>query len=475
MNKNIIKIRIVLWFILAVITAWFGYLKIVPSGNISYVYDFKKASSFIGKLAPAERVDVNGGQAEIKGEPVYFSVRPPRRFEKARVTLAFKNTADFSVMELGLLNDKVSFNYDLKPMENKIIDQLAMVWPSVIGQNGAKLYQREKKYDSLEKFLEALPEIASGEIALYNYDLNKKFLLDDYAPARGKNIIDNKLRGSYQFYTYVKNQSLDYAFEFSDLNLNQDSDPVEIKVFSPDGMIYSSIRVSDEQADSRSRRADIRLPNLPEGVYRVSVAANDDIITESIATELHIFSLINKVWLAESNKNGQTLFTNSRVVNAQTLNPASLGSVNVGGTILNLAETYRQFSVKINSAKTEIKLPANDIIISGDGVFSFSPSGLINPGFKNINSNLDVNGEKINYVLADYDTPGYAAGLQTASAEFDLTRGYSEDGKYQFLISLPGLKVEEENDGSVILKEIKVEFFGTSLSQKIKKYYESLF
>ena len=38
--KNIIKFRLFLWLILAVVTACLIYQGIVPSGKISYVYDF---------------------------------------------------------------------------------------------------------------------------------------------------------------------------------------------------------------------------------------------------------------------------------------------------------------------------------------------------------------------------------------------------------------------------------------------------
>jgi len=476
MNKKIIIIRVLLWLTLAVFFGWLAYLKIAPSGKIGYAYDFSRPSFFIGKPAPTERVGISEFGAEIKGDPVYFSLRPPRRFEKARVTVVFKNTTDFPVVELGLLNDKVAWNYDLKPLQNKIIDQLALVWPAVDGQNGSRLIEREKKYDTVEKFLSSLPP--NDEIALYNYSLKRNFLLEKYQPNKEKRLIDYKFRGSYQFYTYIKNEALDYVFNFDDLNINRDDDPVEIKVYSPDGLIRTE-RIADDPAAASERRAEFKISGLKEGFYRLSVVANDDIITKNILSGTSYFALINKVWLTDNQAKKIIIYTNSREINAQTINPASLGKIQAGENELDLKETYKQFSVKTASSTKagvagpklyKIETLKDDLIISGDGVFSLSEDSLLDPRSKSVDRNIDINREKINYILTNYDSPAEAGEWRTATVEFDLTKAYQENGKYQFIISIPGLKAEEPAQGDLIIKEIKVDLEGTSLKKKLNKY-----
>ncbi|MBU0649502.1 hypothetical protein KJ627_02050 [Patescibacteria group bacterium] len=467
-RKNILMIRIVLWLILAVAVGWFGYMKIIPSGKVSYVYDFSRPNYFIGKLAPEERVKINKTEAEIKGDPVYFSLKTPRRFEQAKVTVRFKNTTDFPIMEIGLLNNKDAWSYDLKPLQNKIIDQLSLAWPVAPGENGARLIERKKKYNTVEQFLGNLPDM--NEIALYNYNFKNHFLLNNYEFSQKNNLIDYKFRGSYQFYTYIKQEELNYVFNFVDLNLNLDNDSIEIKVYSNGSEIYSAY-VVDKKVDNDERQAIIKIAGLPEAVYRFSVIANDDVITKSIISKQSQFVLINKIWLAESNKESLTLFTNSRLISAQTVNPASLGKIKVGDTFLDLNETYKQLSVKTLNQPVKVELNKDDIIISGDGVFSFTESGLFDPRFKNVDGNLDINGEKINYILTNYQTPANSDDWQTAIAEFDLTKAYQENGKYQFLISVPCLKAEKLTQGEIIIKEIKVDLSGTALLQKFKKYF----
>lgn len=482
-KKGIIIIRIISWLILAVIIGWFGYMKIVPSGQISYFYDYNKPSFFIGKLSPAERVEINQTEAKIKGEPVYFSLRPPRRFERASVTIKFKNTTDRPVLELGLLNDKIAWGYDLKPLQNKIIDQLSLVWPMVYDKAGARLIEREKKYDTVEKFLSNLPP--SQEIALYNYRLKNNFLLDKYSPAEARQLVNYSFRGAYQFYTYIKNEELDYVFNFTDLNINRDHDPVDIKVYSPAGLIRTE-HIADDLAASSERQARLKIPGLKEGVYRLSFIANDDIITKQIASAQSQFALINKIWLYDNNKKPLVLYTNSRQISAQTNNPSSLGKIKVGADTLDLNKTYQQFSIKtpapikIDSIKPgddqefnqgKIELAKDDIIISGDGVFSLSQADFLDPRFKSLDGNLDINGEKINYILTNYKNPSAAGEWRQATADFDLTKAYQENGRYQFLISLPGLRAEESAKGALLIKEIKIDLTGTSWRQKINKYF----
>lgn len=467
MDKNIAAIRIILWLILVLSIGFFAYMKICPSGAISYVHDFSGQNYFIGKLSPEERVELRSDEVEIKGDPVYFSLATPRRFERAKITVKFKNTTDFPIMEIGLLNDKNSWNYDLKPLQNKIMDQLYLAWHAISDKNGTILAEREKKYGSVSDFLSNLPP--KNEMALYHYDLKAEFALDEYEPSPESSRIGCKLRGSYQFYTYIKNEWLDFVFDFSDLNINADDDPVAIKIYSKQAEIYATL-VEDDKKENLARRANIKIPDLPEGVYRFSIIANDDIITESITSRQSRFVLKNKAWLA-GNKENTVLFTDSRIMNVQAMNPASVGKIKIGGDFLDISEPYRQFSMKIQNRAARIELPKSDVIISGDGVFGFAQDELFNPAVKSVDANLGINAEKINYVLADYKTPADFEDWRVASAEFDLTRAYREKGKYKFLISVPGMKAENSHSGEVAIKEIKIDLAGISLVEKIKRYY----
>ncbi|MCG2700957.1 hypothetical protein L6267_02200, partial [Candidatus Parcubacteria bacterium] len=215
MKNQIFKIRILFWGILFGFVCWLLYMAIAPSGKISYVRrDFgispPNYNYFISKLTPEDRVELVQGTKlpigslvpqKITGDPVYFSLRTLRKFDKAKLTLKYKNENALPIIEAGILADSVVWRYDLQPVENKIIDQLSLAW-DVIMEGEAILLQREKKYNSIDEFLNNMPD--NKEIALYNYNLAQKYLLPDYEKSNENLILDCALRGAYQFYVYIK-------------------------------------------------------------------------------------------------------------------------------------------------------------------------------------------------------------------------------------------------------------------------------
>lgn len=468
-----------MWLLLAVITGWFIYLKIAPSGRISYRSEAGRPGYFIGKLAPAERVETNGGQAIIKGDPAYFYLRAPRRFNQAKLTVTYKNLSGLPVVDAGLLIDKAAWRIDLRPLENKTIDQLALVW-DMINDSGTILLQRQKKYGSLKEFINNLPE--RGQIAVYNYNLNSKYLLPNYQKQDRENFLNYPLRGEYQFYTYVKAEPLDYKFSLTDLSSNSGAKPLDLSVWRDDQAIYR------RHFDKIEQRGEINLSlaDLPEGVYKISVAAADDIVTDKIVYRQSKMSFINKIRLADGNNSNLRLWSDSSDLNVQTVNPAKLQTVSAGGNQVKIAKTYYQYNLKPGGKGQLITLEKDDLLLSGNGVFSFSQDGLIDFAVKKVDANLDINQAGINYVIANYsipqeeNSPPAPAGWKAAQAEFNLAGAYSEQTgifgakKYVFLISIPGLRAGEQANGRLELKEIKVDLAGASLWEKLRKFFSGL-
>jgi len=490
---NISQFRLFLWLVLIIVTGWLLYMGVVPGGRISYVYDFTKPSYFIKKLTPEERVkpivvsrEIGASQVII-GDPVYFTLRTPRKFSKAKLTLKYKNISDLPLIEAGVLADKIVWRYDLQPIKNKIINQLTLSW-QVISENGVMLLQRERNYNSLDEFLNNLPE--AKEIALYNYDLKKEFLLPDYEAGESGSLASSQvsLRGPYEFYTYIKAEDLDFTFSFLDLNNNKDCDPIDLRLYYNDQLIDSrhldddGIATDNNEATERGE-IKLRLANLPEGAYKIEARVNDDIITKSIISEQQKLAFVNKIWLAQGSGSKLSLYTDSREINAQTINPASLQTIKITDAkknkaetnLLKLGQTYKLHSIKVEPFLSQIKIDKDDVILSGDGVFSFSEDSLINPNFKKVKASLDIDQEGINYILARYTLPGRADGWEIAQAEFNLGKAYQEfysnklvgATQYSFLISIPGLKADDGIDEGIEIGEIRVDLEGKSLWKKI--------
>lgn len=473
MMKNlVVKIRIVFWLILASVAGWLLYMAIVPSGNITYISDFENSSYFIKKLSPIERVEmsINGTQSII-GDPVYFSLRTPRRFDKAILTIKYKNETKLPIIEAGVLVDKKIWRYDLQPVENKIIDELSVGWDRIEDGN-IVLLQREKEYETIQEFLDS--DIDSEEIALYNYNLENKFSISNYRSSTRERKLDYSLRGDWQILTYIKDEDLNFKFNFTDLNKNKDSDDIDLLVYYG-GVVIDTLHINDDGNSSDTGEVidrgeiELILVNLPEGVYKIELKVNDDIITENIITTQSKFVFLNKIWLADNKEENIILYTDSQSISAQTINPSSLQTIAVNKDELEIIETYKQFNLKLDNELSSLNIPRGDIILSGDGVINFNKNSFFNPAFQKINKDFNVEKGDVNYILARYSTPEEKAGWKIAKAEFDLSNVYREFYKYGFLISVPGLRADDSIDNKIQIDEISFELEGTSLWEKIVK------
>ncbi|MBU4432169.1 hypothetical protein KKD60_02740, partial [Patescibacteria group bacterium] len=352
MDKFKLKIRILLWSLLTAVIAVLLYLGIVPFGRISYIYRFDKTDEFIGALTPKERVNNIQYPNTILGDPVYFTLHTPRSFESAVLHLRYKNIGTDNLMnpiiEVGPLVDKVSWRYNLQPVENKLIDSIALVWDR-INDGDLQLLQKEKKFASVNEFLSALDDpgkIDLSKVAVFNYDLKTEYLLNDYKAMPGNLVIDKAMRGAYQFYTYIDNENLDYNFEFIDLNKNRDQDPIEVRLFYDNDLIETRQinddgNSTDDGKENAVQKMSFEMPDLGTGVYKIEVKVNDDIVTKKISTKQNKLAFINGIRLHEAGKRNLTIFTDSKKIQSKTTYPSSLQIIKVGENELPLTETYK--------------------------------------------------------------------------------------------------------------------------------------
>lgn len=170
MLKKIKYLRIFLWLMLAVFIVFVIWQAIVPGGRAVYSFDFKSSSFFVGRLTPRERVGaIADGRQNIQGQPVYFNLWTPRPFSKLKLTIRYKNNRT-PVLEAGLLLDKESWRYAIKPLHNETIDNLYRSEHWGVLENGPIiLLQRRETYASVQDFLKKLPP--AKQVAVYNYAL----------------------------------------------------------------------------------------------------------------------------------------------------------------------------------------------------------------------------------------------------------------------------------------------------------------
>ncbi|MFA5318204.1 MAG: hypothetical protein WC323_01890 [Patescibacteria group bacterium] len=459
--NNILKLRIFLFSLLGLIILFLIYQAVVPFGKITYKGNACGNSFFISKLKPTDRTS---GECQniITGDPVYFNLNTQRTFDSAKVTVNYKTSDQNSIIELGVLADAQK-HYLLKPLENKILDNLN--W-STLSENGIYLLQKKQKYEDVSKFLDNIKEIPRDKIATYYYNLPNANEIPNY----GNYLASSKafpsdsipaLRGAYQFYTYLERGNLDFIFKFKKLD-NDKNEAGSIDVYYKNNLI--------KQGDiSANSPIELTMENQPTGFYKIAVNTSDNIITEKIKSTQRIISFINKVQLAKTPEPGLiTMTTDSSEIFIRTVNPDSLQKIKIGNKILNITETYKQFSQITNSAPADIKLAKDGVEIAGDGLFSFSAEALYNPSYKKINKNANL--ENVDYIITKY-APNNSTDLwKTKTVEFDLKNSFRYEGAYGFIISIPGLLADDEIDDFIELGNIEIKLKGRTLFEKVLSF-----
>ncbi len=471
LNFPIKKLRIILWSLLGLVVLFLLWRGVIPSGEITYSTNLEKRNDFIGRISPETRVKEKGKR--IIGNPVYFSLRTPRNFQTAEIILFYKNR-DFPIIEAGLLVDGQLWRYKTKPLQNKILDDLSQAWSTLV-RDDLMLLQKKKEFSSIDEFLSDPPSVQ--EIAVYNYDLDNKFVLPNYSATSSEQVWDTDLRGDYQFYTYIKQEKLDFDFSFRDINQEQGEDPVDISLYFRDKIIDSR-HLSDDGlskgvAGSRpSRSVNLQASGLPEGVYKIEVRAGNDIITEKIKTGQKKLAFINQLSLASTTgKFEQKIYTTGDELSAKVLDPLYLQTLEVKNKDqekkLDIDQTYKRFALSlVDCSPCRLNLEKGGIDLFSNGVFSFSRDSLLDPSIPRVDTGFDPDKQDIKYVLARYTSPQKDKGRYKATAGFDLSAGYKEDNKYNFMISVPGLKAEDGTEDSVAIERIEIKLKGKTLWEK---------
>ena len=467
------KFRIFLYSFLFFAIVGLAFFYFAPFGKITYRHDFSRqyflGKGFFYKFGPSERVIDN----KIIGDPVYFYLNSPRNFSQAKLTMKYKispqvlENNDFINIEAGVLVDKENWRYNLKPIFNNVLLNLSGDQNIQIS-NGLFFYQKNNNFKNYQDFLD---NNDFSSTVFYNYNLNYQYFLPNYQPNNSEqNLIIENIRGSYSFYTYVKNENLDINFDFLDLGKNSQNDikKLSILVYFQDELIFSESGIF---SDDNSLNYLLSLPGLPEGSYKVEIKADDQVLTKKIDTKLNKLSFINRVWFDQKN-NGFEIFSNKNNFRVKALESSCLGEIEINNKIFLIDKIFQQFNIEISKEKknleplTKINSDSCGFLIENNGLFSFSENSFLDPTLNKLDQYTNI--ENINFILADFSLPQKINDYYVSEININLERAVKEKDGYSFIISAPFLKNITE-DQYIEIKEIKIELVGKNLFTKIKE------
>ena len=485
-----LKLRLILFFVFIVILGLFFILKIVPGGSITYKKTWPN-SFFAGRgvlvdFKPGIRIDNEvDNYLKIIAEPVYFSVDSPRSFDRAKVIIKYQDnlTKDLPIIELGLSKQG---NYELKPLQNKIIDKISQSWFELVDGNNVIL-QKDNNYSSLNDFWrdfnnDNLNNCSAGVlscVAFYNYPFESEFKLPPFSIIHGLRISQH-LRGEHRFLVYLKKGDWRFNFKFKDINLDNNADPIKVNIVHHSSIIDSAdleddgLDLINQDFDNinldniASRSLELRAKAEEEGVYIVEINVGNDIIIEEIESPSDYLAFVNKFWPVYNNSN-LNFYINSKNASFKTFSVNSLGNINFDGQSLDLKQSYENLNVSALSPEgslKEIKLSKSGVLTELNGLVFLNKEKFFNHSAKNIDRFFSGDGAS-SYIIANYSSPVFEKGMKVSVAEFDLQGAMTNNGRYDFVISVPGLNAGSES--YLRIKEIRIEMTGKNLWQKIKE------
>ncbi|MFA6131742.1 MAG: hypothetical protein WC702_01575 [Patescibacteria group bacterium] len=466
---------------------WLFNIAVVPSGVFVTSRNVNESSPYLDRLLPDARVEETFQESDgnwvqkIIGDPVFFFVHPQRSFDSIVVEYRFKNK-NTPIVEAGLLADATTGAYQLEPLQNLIIDN--SLW-NKISIDDTILLQRQKNYETLASFLANPP--ALSEIAIYHYDLARPYRLSDYVPSFELKSTNVSLRGSHEFYTYIKNETLNFKFSFSDTNRQVGEDWVDIVVTNEAGQPVAEERAYDDGNTTNNSSASslqtliVSVPNLSEGVYKVQMKATEDIFFRAISTSQQKMTFLNQIWLADTVGYLATaptvnFWTEGKNLKLSTRHATGAQTVSVGRGTVAITQPYLEYSyAPPETGVVAGRVPAaEDLLIRADGHFAFSYSQFFNPDPLHLTAETDLDRAGVNYIIADYTPPERAGEWLVATATFPTANVPFVDQTWKLAISAPTVN---QSDRELLLNSIKIKFVRqpTTFSELVKKVFDYVF
>ncbi len=442
-------------------------------GQVTYTRHYPWSLNLIGRamisdFTPADNISSPSFWSNLKitAEPLSFTVKAPKEFRRAVVKVKYSDhlSANLPIMKLGILRRDLSDFYDFKELQNNLVDRLRFDWNRLEDSERRLVLQSEKNYSSLDVFnrdlsagtLVACSQQSAACLATVNYSLTINYRLPDYFSFSPISI-KQSLRGSHQFYVYLKNEAWRLFFNFSLLAGDNYSNPgrSDIIVSLTDGdKIIAAAKISKESwraAAASNQSLVLKGAGLSPGAYRVKIEADDGVIIKEIQSSSPKLSFINQLNLVGASST--LLFTDVPDFLGQARDkPAA--EIEFNGQKTSLMENYQRIKLDVRSGIKALKLQGS-ALLAGRGSWSFTPESFFNPVVPELYSSEQIN--DIKYIIADYQSPLGDRDLKTAQVEFNLDAARYENNRYHFLLAIPGLTGQNPDD-YLEIKEVTVIF-----------------
>ncbi|HNZ86244.1 MAG TPA: hypothetical protein PLD95_01015 [bacterium] len=444
-------------------------------GKLHTSSNLNKKNPFISVIFPEHRTVNHGNYYEINDEPVYFTVRSPIKFDNAELEIEF-DPGNQEAIYIGYADNKEGWSYRVHTLYNITFDNIK--WDKLSDEKNT-LWQKNKDFNSIDEFYDQLHQLPG--IAAHDFNIGEHFFIRDYKKSDKQIEITNCLRGEHKFYTYIKDEPLDFTFTVYDINRTEGSDHVFIKIFdNTEKIIYSKMLedndIKTDGANENPNYISIFIPNLKEGTYRIEFLSNDDNIIRNIKTSQSKISMIDRVYLCDNPEYAYKffnlelkpteLYAVGNTISFYTAHKNGLQDVSINGKKLRISEQHKWYNFNNGSQMAKIYVPKNDIKISTRGIIALSKELYFNPEITNLKNYSES--QDIKYFIAQYKIPEKTIdNWQKNKIYFDLEDAKIENGNLKFIISSPDLKFGNE---TIKIKNISIKLTSNEKITKKQAY-----
>lgn len=460
-------------FLALLFLSFFIYQKLSPFGfscqaKLLNTNHFIFGRGCLSMASPVDRRELKDNLI-MKGDPLYFSLYSPRKFEHLDVEIVFQpQFEDYSSnISLGLLVNKDLWQYNLQAIYNPNIEKFKDYYQ--IHQGSLILLQKEKQFDNIDEWLSAFNN--QGKylcqekemqkcLSVYNLNLDQKRQIKPYYNLDNleKETVDLqlKLKGRHTFFIYLNEKDdLDLDLQFSSL----ETDKIAVEILKEDYSIYNYQKNSLEDLN-------LNLNNLGAGVYQINILISDDVFIERIKTQARAMVFKNRFW--PNIDKPLSLVSDASSLSLKLLRPEDRQTVFFAGKDYNIEELFVQHKLETDNTNNNlIEMEKAALLLENNAYFAISEKLLFNPGFGNLEDSSEPD-----FILANYSAPEKKTdAFLKAKATFNLSNTFYQDNLYNFIISAPGLRAEDNSSNELIIKSIKFKFYDqTSFLSKIRSF-----
>ncbi len=389
MNKLRNRLIIIAAIVSLGIIGILAFKYIAPFGKIiSYRFSQRLPGSKEANRIEGENESIKLSSQIIKNSISRFTLKiDPKNIENIRVALKFKPGQ--KEIKIGIRsNEKDTFYY--QPLYFSLLRDLN--W-SNIQEKRLTLWQRNKDFISVEKFIEKTPE--NRKIALYMVNPDKLLSIKPIKEkGKTQTIIPNPLRGNHSLYIMVTQKPLEIKIAKQDMNMYDGPDKLKI-MLSKGQKIITEKTIEDDGITDKSRlqslpqEEEIKIDEALPGIYKLNLNF-ESVGADSSTTKIEINQkkVVFNNYLFPLGEKPTTIFTNSSKIDISTPHEAYLQTVLLNnGEKLEIKEVAKKFNFDLGKLAGELKedelykleSPKNDLNISGGGYFSFSRESFFYP------------------------------------------------------------------------------------------------